>query len=220
VLADEINRAPPKVQSALLESMQERQVTIGDQTHALPRPFVVLATQNPIEHEGTYPLPEAELDRFLFKVRLDYPARADEEQILARHGRASPPRPDQAVKAVATREELLAARLLLDDVYADAKVIDYVLRLVAATRAPASAGLPKLASSLRLGASPRAALALLVAAKGAALLKGRAFVTPGDVKELAPDVLRHRLLLSFEAEATGATADSLLAELLRAVAVP
>ena len=219
VLADEINRAPPKVQSALLEAMQERQVTIAEQSWPLPRPFLVLATQNPIEHEGTYPLPEAELDRFLFKVRLDYPARADEEEILRRHGRATPPGP-AALKGVATREQLLAARTLLDDVHAEPGILDYVLRIVEATRAPDRAGAGSLASAIRLGASTRAALALLVAAKALAVLRGRAYVTPGDVKELAPDVLRHRLLLGFEAEASGATADSVLAELLRTVAVP
>jgi MoxR-like ATPase len=220
LLADEINRAPPKVQSALLEAMQERQVTIGEQSHPLPRPFLVLATQNPIEHEGTYPLPEAELDRFLFKVRLDYPARADEEEILRRHGRAVPPRASETVRKVATREQLFAARRWLDEVYADPKVLDYVLRLVEATRAPEKAGASKLAGAVRLGASTRAAIALLVAAKGRALLEGRAYVTPGDVKELAPDVLRHRLLLGFEVEAAGSTPEQVLAELLRTVALP
>jgi len=210
VLADEINRAPPKVQSALLEAMQERQVTIGEQSLPLPRPFVVFATQNPIEHDGTYPLPEAELDRFLFKIRIGYPARDEEEQILVRHGRGAPSRD---VAAVASREALLAARGLLDRVHAEPAIRDYVLRLVAATRDPAR-------RELRLGASPRAALSLLVAAKAAALLEGRAYVTPGDVKALAPDVLRHRLLLSFEAEAAGRTVDALLDELLRAVPVP
>jgi MoxR-like ATPase len=210
VLADEINRAPPKVQSALLEAMQERQVSIGEQSLPLPRPFVVFATQNPVEHDGTYPLPEAELDRFLFKVRIGYPARAEEEEILRRHGRGTPPR---KVKAVATREELLEARSLLDSVHAEPAVLDYTLRLIAATRDPAR-------RDLRLGASPRAALALLVSAKAHALLEGRAYVTPSDVKALAPDVLRHRLLLSFEAEAAGRTVDALLDELLRAVAVP
>jgi MoxR-like ATPase len=220
ILADEINRAPPKVQSALLEAMQERQVTIGETSWPLPAPFLVLATQNPIEHEGTYPLPEAELDRFLFKVRLDYPARADEEEVLRRHGRGAPPRAEGGVEKVATRAELAATRALLDHVYADAKVLDYVLRLIEATRAPEQAGAARLAGMIRLGASTRAALALLVAAKGRALLAGRSYVTPGDVKALAPDVLRHRLLLSFEAEAAGATADSVLGELLRAVPVP
>jgi MoxR-like ATPase len=209
VLADEINRAPPKVQSALLEAMQERQVTIGDTTFKLPHPFVVLATQNPIEHEGTYPLPEAELDRFLFKVRLDYPSRDDEAEILRKHGRGVPL---PTIAPVANREELLAARALLDEVHADEKVVDYVLRLVTATRVPRK--------SLRLGASPRGALALLVAAKGRALLAGRGYVTPDDVKALAPDVLRHRLLLGFEAEASGATPDDVIADLLRTVAVP
>ncbi|MBL8841338.1 MAG: AAA family ATPase [Planctomycetes bacterium] len=210
VLADEINRAPPKVQSALLEAMQERQVTIGEQSLPLPVPFIVFATQNPLEHEGTYPLPEAELDRFLFQVRLGYPERSEEEEILRRHGRGAPARP---VQAVTSRAELLAARALLERIHAEPAIHDYVLRLVAATRDPAR-------KELRLGASPRAALALLVAAKAAALLAGRAYVTPGDVKELAPDVLRHRLLLSFEAEAAGRTVDLLLVELLRAIPAP
>ncbi len=210
VLADEINRAPPKVQSALLESMQERQVTIADTTLPLPRPFVVFATQNPIEHEGTYPLPEAELDRFLFKVRLTYPDQRDEAEILRRHGRGGSPR---EVRAVTSRAELLAARDLLDQIHAEQAIVDYILRIVAATRDPAR-------RELRLGASPRASLAMLVAAKGLALLNGRAFVTPGDVKELAPDVLRHRLLLSFEAEAAGTTAEELLMDLLRVVPAP
>jgi MoxR-like ATPase len=217
VLADEINRAPPKVQSALLEAMQERQLTIGEQTLALPRPFLVLATQNPIEHEGTYPLPEAELDRFLFKVNVGYPTRAEEEEVLKRHGHAAR---GMEVEAVATRAEVAALPALLDDVYADAAVVDYLLRIIAATRDPKSAGAGDLAGALRLGGSPRASLALLLAAKGRALLQGRDHVTPADVKELAPDVLRHRLLLSFEAEARGLTPDSVLAGLLRHLPVP
>jgi MoxR-like ATPase len=217
VLADEINRAPPKVQSALLEAMQERQLTIGEQTLALPRPFLVLATQNPIEHEGTYPLPEAELDRFLFKVNVGYPTRAEEEEVLKRHGHAAR---GMEVEAVATRAEVAALPALLDDVYADAVVVDYLLRIIAATRDPKSAGAGDLAGALRLGGSPRASLALLLAAKGRALLQGRDHVTPADVKELAPDVLRHRLLLSFEAEARGLTPDSVLAGLLRHLPVP
>ena len=217
VLADEINRAPPKVQSALLESMQERQVTIGEQTLPLPRPFLVLATQNPIEHEGTYPLPEAELDRFLFKVNVGYPTRAEEEEVLKRHGHAAR---SVEVEAVATRAEVAALTTLLDQIYVDGAVVDYLLRIIAATRDPKAAGAGDLASALRLGGSPRASLALLLAAKGRALLHGRDHVLPADVKELAPDVLRHRLLLSFEAEARGLTSDSVLAGLLRHVAVP
>jgi MoxR-like ATPase len=219
VLADEINRAPPKVQSALLEAMQERQVTIGEQSLPLPRPFLVLATQNPIEHEGTYPLPEAELDRFLFKVTITYPSRADEEEMLRRHGRAQ--RDGAAAPApVATREEVAALPLLLDDLYVDPKVTDYLLRVVAATRDPKAAGAAGLDGALRLGASPRGSLMLLLAAKARALLHGRDHVTPADVKELAPDVLRHRLVLSFEAEARGLTPDSVLGELLARLPVP
>lgn len=210
VLADEINRAPPKVQSALLEAMQERQVTIGEQSLPLPRPFCVLATQNPLEHEGTYPLPEAELDRFLVQVELTYPSRAEEEEMLRRHGRGVAPAP---LRAVARREELLAARALLAQVHADDAILDYVLRLIAATRDLSR-------HKLRLGASPRAALALLVAAKGEALRSGRAWVAPHDVKQLAPDVLRHRLLQDFEAEAAGRTIAELLDDLLRGVPAP
>jgi MoxR-like ATPase len=217
VLADEINRAPPKVQSALLEAMQERQLTIGEQTLPLPRPFLVLATQNPIEHEGTYPLPEAELDRFLFKVNVGYPTRAEEEEVLKRHGHAAR---GVEVEAVATRAVVAALPALLDDVYVDASIVDYLLRIIAATRDPAGAGANEFAGALRLGGSPRASLSLLLAAKGRALLQGRDHVVPADVKELAPDVLRHRLLLSFEAEARGLTADAVIAGLLRHLPVP
>jgi MoxR-like ATPase len=217
VLADEINRAPPKVQSALLEAMQERQVTIGERTLPLPRPFLVFATQNPIEHEGTYPLPEAELDRFLFKVTLSYPARAEEEEMLRLHGRSAR---TSAVEPVATREAIAALPALLDDVHVDAKITDYLLRIIAATRDPKTAGAPELAGAIRLGGSPRASLTLLQTAKARALLRGRDHVEPSDVKELAPDVLRHRLVLGFEAEARGLTADSVVAELLRHLPVP
>ena len=209
LLADEINRAPPKVQSALLEAMQERQVTIGEATHRLPVPFVVLATQNPVEHEGTYPLPEAELDRFFLHVRLGYPERSDELEMLRRHGRGGDRR---ELEPVVTREELLAARGALDRVHAEPALLDYVVRIAEATRTR-----PR---DIRLGASPRAALALLVAAKGRALMEGRDFAAPGDVKELAPDVLRHRLLLTFEAEAGGATTDAVIAAVLSSVPAP
>jgi len=219
VLADEINRAPPKVQSALLEAMQERQVTIGEQSLPLPRPFLVLATQNPVEHEGTYPLPEAELDRFLFKVTVTYPSRAEEEEMLRRQSNMT--RHDAlAAAAVATREEIAALPALLDDLYVDPKVVDYLLRIVASTRDPRGAGANGLDGALRLGASPRGSLMLLTAARARALLHGRDHVTPDDVKELAPDVLRHRLVLSFEAEARGLTPDSVLDELLRRQPVP
>jgi MoxR-like ATPase len=219
VLADEINRAPPKVQSALLEAMQERQVTIGEQSLPLPRPFLVLATQNPVEHEGTYPLPEAELDRFLFKVTVTYPSRAEEEEMLRRQSNMT--RHDAlAAAAVATRAEIAALPALLDDLYVDPKVVDYLLRIVASTRDPRGAGANGLDGALRLGASPRGSLMLLTAARARALLHGRDHVTPDDVKELAPDVLRHRLVLSFEAEARGLTPDSVLDELLRRQPVP
>ena len=177
----------------------------------------MLATQNPIEHEGTYPLPEAQLDRFLFKVKVGYPSRAEEEEVLKRHGHAAR---GMEVEPVATRAEIAALPPLLDDVYVDATIVDYLLRIIAATRDPKAAGAGEFAGALRLGASPRASLSLLLAAKGRALLQGRDHVVPADVKELAPDVLRHRLLLSFEAEARGLTADSVLAGLLRHLPVP
>ncbi|MEW6745753.1 MAG: AAA family ATPase [Planctomycetota bacterium] len=217
VLADEINRAPAKVQSALLEAMQERQVTIGAETFKLPDPFIVLATQNPIEHEGTYPLPEAQLDRFLLKVRVTYPPREEERRILQRMASS---RPALEVDPVGGAQAILAARRRLDDVYVDARIDDYVLDLVSATRDPCAAGLEGLADLIRLGASPRAGVYLLLAAKADALLAGRDYVVPQDVKSVAHDVLRHRILLTYEAEAEAKTADDLLDAILAGVAVP
>ena len=217
LLADEINRAPAKVQSALLEAMQERQVTIGDATHRLPEPFLVLATQNPIEQEGTYPLPEAQVDRFLFKCLVGLPSREDERRIMDRFSRKTPP----SVSAVVSPEELAGLRDALDGVYLDEKVADYILDVVFATREPAARkGLADLAPLISFGASPRASIALGLAARDNAILRGRAYATPQDVKEIAPDVLRHRVILSYEAEAEELTPDAAIARILAEVPVP
>jgi MoxR-like ATPase len=214
VLADEINRAPAKVQSALLEAMQERQVSIGGQTFALPALFMVLATQNPIEHEGTYPLPEAQLDRFMFKIAVDYPAEREEREVLDRHLQEALPQ----ARPVLHARDLLAARRALSGVRLEEAVRDYVVRLVRTTRRPerVAADLLRL---VRFGASPRAAIYLAQAARAHALLEGRAYVTPDDIKALAPDVLRHRLLLTYEAEAEEVTPDAVIRRLLDGVAV-
>ena len=218
VLADEINRAPAKVQSALLEAMQERSVTIGHETHPLDEPFLVLATQNPVEHEGTFPLPEAQLDRFLFQVRVTYPSREEELEILSRQvgGLATTSQVEPVVSAV----ELLAARAALADVFADRKVLAYVLDLVRATREPAAFKLQALSPLVRFGASPRAAVHFVQAARATAALAGRAYVLPEDVKEVAMDVLRHRLILSYDAEADNVSADEVVAKILATVPVP
>ena len=216
VLADEINRAPAKVQSALLEAMQEHQVTIGDETHPLPEPFLVLATQNPIEQEGTYPLPEAQVDRFMLKLRIGYPTREEERQIL---DRMAVTRSDTIVKAVVTPDEILAARELVDQIYVDDKIKDYIVALVFATREPAAAGLD-LGPLIRYGASPRATLALTLAAKANAFLNGRGYVTPQDVKTIGPDVLRHRIIVSYEAEAEEVDSDEIVRRVFDGVPVP
>jgi len=216
LLADEINRAPAKVQSALLEAMEERQVTLGDVTHRLPEPFLVLATQNPIEQEGTYPLAEAQVDRFLLKVRLRYPSRAEEEAILERMLVER----EIDVRPVLDSSRLATLRGAADGVYLDAKLRGYVLDLVAATRDPAAAGFADLAPLIAFGASPRATLFLARAAKALALVRGRGYVIPEDVKEIAGDVLRHRLVPSYEAEAQNLTSDDLVARLLDRVEVP
>ena len=215
VLADEINRAPAKVQSALLEAMQERQVTIGHASYALPQPFLVLATQNPIEQEGTYPLPEAQLDRFMLKIKVDYPSREEEKLVLDRMTGAPLPQ----VRSVADAGRIERAREAVRMVYLDEKTRDYVLDLVQATRRPAEYGLP-VAGMIGFGASPRAGLFLLQGARAHAFLQGRAYVTPEDIKALAPDVLRHRLILTYEAEAKEVTTDDLVREILERVAVP
>ena len=216
ILADEINRAPAKVQSALLEAMQERQVTIGDASHPLPPLFLVLATQNPIEQEGTYPLPEAQLDRFLLKVKVDYPSRLEERAILDRMTGA----PLAAVRAVTSPEEILRIRGAVRMVYVDEKIREYVLDLVAATRKPGDHGLAELAPWISFGASPRASIYLLTAAKAHAFLEGRAYVTPDDVKTLALDVFRHRILTTYEAEAQEKTTEEIALRILEAVPAP
>ncbi|MBQ7206832.1 MAG: AAA family ATPase [Lentisphaeria bacterium] len=226
VLADEINRAPAKVQSALLEAMQEKQVTIGGERFALPRPFLVMATQNPIEQEGTYPLPEAQLDRFMFKLKVDYPLRSEERTVI---DRMAHPAPELSALAVASLEAVENARKLVDKIYIDEKVVEYILDLVIATRPGRKAELSSRQSAARLdditgllsfGASPRASIALALAARGYAMLQGRAYVLPQDVKELAPDVLRHRIILSYEAEAEGIDTDAVIARLLAELRTP
>ncbi len=216
VLADEINRAPAKVQSALLEAMQEHQVTIGDDSFRLPAPFLVLATQNPIEQEGTYGLPEAQLDRFLFKLVLDYPEIGEERLILDRMVRAEP---EVEVQPVVSTETVLHSRKLLDEIHLETSLRDYIVSLVDATRHPAKYGLG-VGSLIRFGASPRASIFLALAAKGEALLSGRQYVTPQDVKAVALDVLRHRILLSYEADAEGVRSEQIIHQVLGAVDVP
>jgi MoxR-like ATPase len=215
VLADEINRAPAKVQSALLEAMQEKQVTIGDESHKLDEPFLVMATQNPIEQEGTYPLPEAQSDRFMLKVKVGYPDRNDEKEILKRAGLASLP----ALTPQASRADLLEAREALAGVYVDDKIQEYVLDLVSATRRPREFGL-SLDGLIEFGASPRATLFLVRGAQGHALLESRAYVLPEDVKTIAPDVLRHRIHVSYEAEAEGVDGEEVARRILEQVRVP
>ncbi|HQQ77774.1 MAG TPA: MoxR family ATPase [Thermoanaerobaculia bacterium] len=220
VLADEINRAPAKVQSALLEAMQERQVTVGDTTAPLPDPFLVLATQNPIEQEGTYPLPEAQVDRFLMKLKVGYPTKAEERQILERMGETTEAAASASVRPILTPEAIRELRVLVRGIYADERIKGYLVELVAATREPKAYGLPDLADFISYGASPRATLALLGAARGRAFLAGRGYVIPEDVKDVAPDVLRHRVLLSYEAEAENVSSDQVVKRILERVEVP
>ena len=217
VLADEINRAPAKVQSALLEAMQERQVTLGEETFALDAPFLVMATQNPIEQEGTYPLPEAQLDRFMMKLRVGYLSRDDEVRVIDRMaGAVAAPR----ASSVLSGADILAAREAMRQVFVDDKVKRYAVELVAATRDPAAAGLPALTNLIEYGASVRGSLALVQLAKTHALLAGRNYASPHDVKTVAPDVLRHRIVTTYEAEAEGRDADSLADDILGHVEVP
>ena len=216
LLADEINRAPAKVQSALLEAMQEKQVTIGGQTFPLPELFLVLATQNPIEHEGTYPLPEAQVDRFMFKLVVTYPERRDEREVLDRMTGGPVP----TARHVLDPERDLRARQMVQEVYVDGRIKEYVLDLVATTRKPAAAGLPDLAPLIEYGASPRASIYLIRAAKAHAFLQGRSYVMPEDIKALGLDLLRHRLLLTYRADAEGIGADALLARIFETVPVP
>ena len=218
LLADELNRAPAKVQSALLESMQERQVTIGDETYRLPHPFLVLATQNPIEQEGTYPLPEAQVDRFMFKCLVETPSKSDERRIMERfaQGAKAP-----EASTIATPEAIAALRDTLKEVYCDEKVGDYILDIVFATREPDKVkGLEALKEQIQVGASPRATLALNKAARANALVHGRAYATPQDVKEIVHDVLRHRILLTYEAEAENINSDNVIDKILSVIPVP
>ncbi len=216
ILADEINRAPAKVQSALLEAMQEEQITIGDETFPLEAPFLVLATQNPIEQEGTYPLPEAQVDRFMLKVVVDYPERSEEREIIDRMTSGSPP----DVRPVVDSQYILNAREIVHQVYVDEKIKDYVLNLVIATRDPATAGLGDLSNLISFGASPRAGIFLISATRAYAFIKGRGYVVPDDVKQLAPDVLRHRIITTFEAEAQDVTSEQIVQRILDNVEVP
>ncbi len=216
VLTDEINRAPAKVQSALLECMEERQVTLGDTTYSLDDPFMVLATQNPIEQEGTYPLAEAQVDRFMMKLKLTYPSRAEEEEILSRMMVEE----KIDVRTVLDRDHLLELRKVADQIYLDSKMRRYILDLITATRDPRAAGFDDMADLIAFGASPRATLFLARAVKGLALVRGRGYVIPEDVKEMAPDVLRHRLITTYEAEAEEVTTDDLVSRLLDRVEVP
>src|SRR3989441_357885 len=216
ILADEINRAPAKVQSALLEAMQEHQVTIGDETYALPDPFLVLATQNPIEQEGTYPLPEAQVDRFMLKLRITYPSREEERQIL---DRMAVTQNHQRVGTVVTTDEILRTRALIDQIYIDDKIKEYVVNVVFATREPKAYQLD-LAAFIEYGASPRATLYLTLAAKAHAFLQGRGYVTPQDVKSIGHDVLRHRVIVTYEAEAEEVDADEIVRRVFDGVPVP
>jgi len=215
VLADEINRAPAKVQSALLEAMQERQVTIGKQTFPLPEPFLVLATQNPIESEGTYPLPEAQVDRFMFKVVITYPSYHEEMDVVERVTTSLP-----ELAPVIHSNDLLAMQRLADAIYVDPKVMDYAVTLATATRRPGEFGLPEMAKYIAYGASPRASVNMILGAKALALLRGREYVMVEDVRDVAPEVIRHRFVLSYEALADEVTPDALVGRILEAVAAP
>lgn len=217
VLADEINRAPAKVQSALLEAMQERQVTIGDHTFKLPHPFLVLATENPIDQEGTYPLPEAQVDRFMLKLQIGYPTKEEELQIL--HSMATTGTKPRAT-AVISPEQILAARATVNEIYLDPKICDYIVSLIFATRNPEEYGLEELKSFIQFGGSPRATIALTLASKAWAFLSGRGYVTPQDVKTIAPDILRHRVILTYEAEAEEWTTERVIRRILETVPVP
>ena len=216
VLADEINRAPAKVQSALLEAMAEKQVTIGDTTYALQAPFLVLATQNPLEQEGTYPLPEAQMDRFMFKINVTYPNKADELEIVNRMGQNKA----HDIQAVITKEDLMRAASRTDQIYVDNKLKNYIVEIVMASRNPAEYGLANLKSLLSVGGSPRASISLIRAAKANAFLRGRGYVTADDVKAVAYNVLRHRFILTYEAEAEGLKSDDLIKDILGQVEVP
>ena len=217
ILADEINRAPAKVQSALLEAMQERQVTIGEETYSLPKPFLVLATQNPIEQEGTYPLPEAQVDRFMLKIKITYPTKDDELRILKRMARTFV---DVKLNAITTTEEIVRLRQVVDEVYMDEKIERYIVELVEATRNPQQYQLPQLKGLILFGASPRATINLALASKAYAFIQGRGYVTPQDVKSIGLDVLRHRVVPTYEAEAEGKSSEDLVKMIFDHVEVP
>lgn len=217
LLADEINRAPAKVQAALLESMQERQVTLGDTTYPLPTPFLVLATQNPIEQEGTYPLPEAQVDRFMLMLRVGYPTREEERMIM---DRVSDNLEAVDLQAVATTEEVLEARGLIRDIYVDEKLRDYIVDIIITTRDPAQRGLARMADYIEFGASPRATINLNLAARAHAFIRHRSYVTPEDIKAVALDVLRHRVILTYQAEAEEVTPERVINEILETIEVP
>jgi MoxR-like ATPase len=216
ILADEINRAPAKVQAALLEAMQEKQVTIGGTTYKLEEPFLVLATQNPIEQEGTYPLPEAQVDRFMLKLRVGYPSRDEEKEIMRRMASGEP----IPIRHVATPQEIMAARHRIAELYMDDRIVDYIVDIVHATRSPGDFGLKDLSTLIEFGASPRATIALAQASRAHAFLRGRAFVTPDDVKAIAFDVLRHRVLTTYEAEAEEVTSDDVVRRVLDKIESP
>jgi MoxR-like ATPase len=216
VLADEINRAPAKVQSALLEAMQERQVTIGDETHPLPQPFIVMATQNPIEQEGTYALPEAQLDRFMLMIKVGYPTKVEEREIMDRMTSPVP----VAATAVTSPEQILSARKVIGQVYIDDKIKDYIVSVIHATREPRAHGLAELADFIEYGASPRASIYLNLAARAHAFLRHRGYVTPEDVKAVGQDILRHRVVLTYEAEAEEITSEDIVRRLFEHVEVP
>ncbi|MDR1544649.1 MAG: AAA family ATPase [Prevotellaceae bacterium] len=216
ILADEINRAPAKVQSALLEAMQERQVTIGDETFKLPSPFLVLATQNPIEQEGTYPLPEAQVDRFMLKVVVDYPKKEEERQIIRQNISTE----QTIIKPILKVEEIFKARKLVREIYTDEKIERYIIDIVFATRFPEEYGLKKLKGMISFGGSPRASINLSLAARAYAFIKGRGYVVPEDIRAIAHDVLRHRIGLTYEAEANNITSEEIVNEILNAIEVP
>jgi len=216
ILADEINRAPAKVQSALLEAMQERQVTIGDNTYKLDNPFLVLATQNPIEQEGTYPLPEAQVDRFMLKLKITYPSPGEEREIMDRMTTGT----DISVARVVTPDDIIKARKVITDIYIDDKVKEYILNIVFATREPEKYGLADIKDFISYGASPRATIYLNLAAKAHAFLRGRGYITPEDIKAIGPDVLRHRIIVTYEAEAEEKTSDDLVQQIFDTIEVP
>jgi len=216
VLADEINRAPAKVQSALLEAMQERHITIGEQTHPLEQPFMVLATQNPIEQEGTYPLPEAQIDRFMLKVKVSYPEQQEELEIIERMAKADKPKANKVISL----QEVLHAREVVDEIYIDKKIKEYIVHLVFASREPEKYNIKDLKRLIAYGASPRASIYLTVTSKAYAFLQGRGYVTPDDIKAIGLDVLRHRILLTYEAEAEGMSGDAIVKRLFEEVEVP